>query len=152
MWRRGECQINYFYLFCIILEWHVYVVGFRRHFCILCARRWQTTYFLFQIFKFRKNYIANFKKNVDQLKKQNNLICFFFKIEKKQYSQHCVKIVPIWSYSGLHFPARGLNNSEYGHFLRSPSQKQINEDPLIKAAHCTKTGNCGFGHIYWKNP
>ena len=25
----------------------------------------------------------------------------------------------IWSYSGPHFPASGLNNSEYGHFLRS---------------------------------
>ena len=52
---------------------------------------------------------------------------------------HCVKSVGIWSYSGPHFPAFGLNtgirsispysvrmqknadrnNSEYGHFLRS---------------------------------
>ena len=47
---------------------------------------------------------------------------------------HCVKSVYIWSYSGPHFPAFGLNterygvqmrknvdknNSKYGHFLRS---------------------------------
>ena len=32
---------------------------------------------------------------------------------------HCVKSVSIRSYSGLHFPAFGQNNSEYGHFLRS---------------------------------
>ena len=50
---------------------------------------------------------------------------------------HCVKYVPIRSYSGPYFPALGLNtdavnsvrmrentdqnNSEYGHFLRSAS-------------------------------
>ena len=32
---------------------------------------------------------------------------------------HCVKNVRIWSYSGPHFPAFGLNNSEYGYFLCS---------------------------------
>ena len=32
---------------------------------------------------------------------------------------HCVKTVRIRSYSGLHFPAFELNNSEYGHFLGS---------------------------------
>ena len=50
----------------------------------------------------------------------------------KNSSLHCVKIVGIRSYSGLHFSAFGLNterfrmpenadqkNSEYGHFLRS---------------------------------
>ena len=30
-----------------------------------------------------------------------------------------MKSVHIWSYSGPCFPAFGLNNSEYGHFLRS---------------------------------
>ena len=50
---------------------------------------------------------------------------------------HCVKSVHIWSYSGLYFPAFGLNtnqnNSKYGLFLRSvllliPSRfKQINK-------------------------
>ena len=38
-------------------------------------------------------------------------------------SSHSVKSVHIWSYSGLYFPAFGLdtdqNNSEYGHFWRS---------------------------------
>ena len=29
---------------------------------------------------------------------------------------HCIKSVRIWSYSGTHFPAFGLNNFEYGHF------------------------------------
>ena len=32
---------------------------------------------------------------------------------------HCVKSVRIRSYSGPYFPAFGLNNTEYGHFLRS---------------------------------
>ena len=36
---------------------------------------------------------------------------------------HCVKSVRIRSYSGSHFPAFGLNNSEYGHFLRSELKK-----------------------------
>ena len=34
-----------------------------------------------------------------------------------QLPSHCVKSIRIRSYSGLHFPAFGLNNSEYGHFL-----------------------------------
>ena len=41
---------------------------------------------------------------------------------KREYSWlvwHCVKSVQIRSYSGPHFPAFGMNNSEYGHFLRS---------------------------------
>ena len=32
---------------------------------------------------------------------------------------HYVKSVRIQGYSGPHFPAFGLNNSEYEHFLRS---------------------------------
>ena len=32
---------------------------------------------------------------------------------------HCVKTVRIRSYSGPYFQVFGLNNSEYGHFLRS---------------------------------
>ena len=36
---------------------------------------------------------------------------------------HCVKSVGIWSFSGPHFPALGLNtdqkNPNYGHFSRS---------------------------------
>ena len=35
------------------------------------------------------------------------------------HQSHCVKSVRIRSYSGPHFPAFGLNISEYGHFLRS---------------------------------
>ena len=35
---------------------------------------------------------------------------------------HCIKSVRIWSYSGLYFPAFGLNNSEYEHFLRSDQE------------------------------
>ena len=52
---------------------------------------------------------------------------------------HCVKSVPIRSYSGPYFPAFGLNtysvqmrenadqnNSKYGHFLRSACENLIN--------------------------
>ena len=28
--------------------------------------------------------------------------------------EHCAKSVPIWSYSGLHFPEFGLNTEKYG--------------------------------------
>ena len=35
---------------------------------------------------------------------------------------HCVKSVRIGSYSGPYFPAFGLNNTEYGHFLRTAKQ------------------------------
>ena len=42
---------------------------------------------------------------------------------------HCVKSVPVRSYSGLYFPAFGLNtdqnNSEYRHFLRGVSQQSL---------------------------
>ena len=38
--------------------------------------------------------------------------------------KHCVKSVRILSYSGPYFPAFGLNNSEYGHFLRSKRDKK----------------------------
>ena len=41
--------------------------------------------------------------------------------EKSENVLYCVKSVRIRSYSGPHFPAFGLNNSEYGHFLRSVS-------------------------------
>ena len=34
-------------------------------------------------------------------------------------TDHCVKSFRIQSYFGPHFPSFGLNNSEYGHFLRS---------------------------------
>ena len=34
-------------------------------------------------------------------------------------TNHCVKRVRIWNYSGLHFPAFRLNNSKYGHLLRT---------------------------------
>ena len=44
-------------------------------------------------------------------------ICFI----KHQWTAafHCMKSVHIWSYSGPYFPLLGLNNSEYGQFLRS---------------------------------
>ena len=32
---------------------------------------------------------------------------------------HCVKSIRIRSYAGPHFPAFGVNNSKYGHFLRN---------------------------------
>ena len=41
------------------------------------------------------------------------------RFEERSPEFHCVKIVRIWSYSGPHFSAFGLNNSEYGHFLCS---------------------------------
>ena len=44
-------------------------------------------------------------------------------IEVISRSCHCVKSVRMWSFSGLYFPAFGLNadqkNFEYGHFSRS---------------------------------
>ena len=44
----------------------------------------------------------------------------FFFLEKLNVEyHHCVKNVHILSCSGPHFPAFGLNSSEYGHFLRS---------------------------------
>ena len=39
----------------------------------------------------------------------------------------CVESVRIWNFSGPHFPAFGLNNSEYGHFSCS--------DKLLKSLH-----------------
>ena len=52
---------------------------------------------------------------------QNAINC----IKLRGYLNYCVKGVRIWSFSGLYFPAFGLNvakcrpeNSEYGHFLR----------------------------------
>ena len=39
------------------------------------------------------------------------------KLQKK--ALHCVKSIRNGGYSSLHFTALGLNNSEYGHFLRS---------------------------------
>ena len=43
-------------------------------------------------------------------------------------TKHCVKSVHVQSYSGLYFPAFGLNtdqnNSEYGHFSRREKSKQ----------------------------
>ena len=38
---------------------------------------------------------------------------------RNMIQQHFVKSVRIRSYSGPHFPAFGLNISEYGHVLRS---------------------------------
>ena len=35
---------------------------------------------------------------------------------------HCVKSVRIWSYSGPHFPAFGLNTERYGESLRIQSE------------------------------
>ena len=40
-------------------------------------------------------------------------------INKKQKKTHCVKSAGIRSYFGPYFTASRLNNSEYGHFLRS---------------------------------
>ena len=72
------------------------------------------------------------------LKNNVNLPYDLYKDVKFYCHNHCVKSVRIWSYSGLYFPAFGLNtvvrispysvqmrentdqnNSEYGHFLRS---------------------------------
>ena len=39
------------------------------------------------------------------------------KLQKK--ALHCVKSIRNGGYSSLHFAAFRLNNSEYGHFLRS---------------------------------
>ena len=43
------------------------------------------------------------------------------KLQRKNVNKglHCIKSVRIRSYSGPHFSAFGLNNSEYGHFSRS---------------------------------
>ena len=70
-------------------------------------------------------------------------------INNKIYAKHCVKRVRIWSYSGPHFSAFGLNterysvfspnagkcrkyadqnNSEYGLFLRS--ENEVNSSTL----------------------
>ena len=55
---------------------------------------------------------------------------------------HCVKRVRIRSYSGPYFPAFGLNNSEYGLFLRSVMQANNGCSPLlyIHQEKCLKQG------------
>ena len=40
--------------------------------------------------------------------------------------QHFIKSVRIRSYSGMHFSAFGLNNSKYGHFLRTAKLRSAN--------------------------
>ena len=53
-----------------------------------------------------------------------------FRFYNSQKLVHCVKSVRIQSYSGPYFPEFGLNkdknNSEYGHFLRSGRNENIN--------------------------
>ena len=44
---------------------------------------------------------------------------------------HCVKSVDIRSYSGPYFPAFGLSNSEYGHFVRSECDFGKNDDSVV---------------------
>ena len=36
--------------------------------------------------------------------------------------EHCMKSVRIWSYSGMHFPALGLNTERYSVSLRIKSE------------------------------
>ena len=80
---------------------------------------------------------------------------------EKESHFHCVKINRIWGYSGLHFPAFGLNtdqnNSEYGQFLRnfldlitiknlrksvvSLVNSNIPEKYYTLAANCTRLSN-----------
>ena len=49
---------------------------------------------------------------------------------------HSVKSVRIRSYYGPYFPAFGLNNSEYGLFLRSVSQLlHIYQTCIAKSSH-----------------
>ena len=45
-----------------------------------------------------------------------------FPVTKVVTETHCVKIVNIWSFSGLYFPAFGLNAKRYGLFLRIESE------------------------------
>ena len=55
---------------------------------------------------------------------------------------HSMKSVHIRSYSGLYFPAFGLNsdqnNSEYGHFLRSVYHNKQTLQPLKEVIKCNK--------------
>ena len=50
---------------------------------------------------------------------------WLFMLQYSNINNHCIKSVPIRSYSGPYFHPMGLNtdenNSEHGHFLRSES-------------------------------
>ena len=58
-------------------------------------------------------------KWVNQLLSIAHEICYSMDEGYGIQGVHCVKNVRISSCSGPHFPAFGLNNSEYGYFLRS---------------------------------
>ena len=61
---------------------------------------------------------------------------------------HWVKSVHIRSYSGPYFPAFGLNNSEYRHFLRSDGWYDVKHS-LSKMVNTGKCGNNGL-HLFLK--
>ena len=65
------------------------------------------------------------------------------------FAIRCVKSVRIRSYSGLYFPAFGLNmdhtNSEYGHFSRGDSQVARRDALLYKIGlHLNRYGAVVF--------
>ena len=60
---------------------------------------------------------------------------------------HWMKSVHIRSYSGPYFPAFGLNNSEYGYFLRSDGWYDVKHS-LSKMIITGKCGNNGLPFIF----
>ena len=56
---------------------------------------------------------------------------------------HCVKIVGIWSYSGSYFPALGLNNFEYEHFLHGASLDLEEDSTASSSSENSETNSLG---------
>ena len=71
-----------------------------------------------------KKHATLFGKQITIMRICNNAIeqVKYSKIRKNRAKLHCVKSVIIWSYSGLHFPAFGLNMARYFVSLRFQSE------------------------------
>ena len=61
-------------------------------------------------------------------------LCYF-------YIDNCVKSVRIRSYSGPYFPTFGLNNSEYGHFVRSGWNLEMHNSIQTEKRNATRCNN-----------
>ena len=98
------------------------------HFFIISKNLWSSVYKCFdgsKIFFMINNITSPKNGHWELLALLSKILSFFFfgiisivinNFDLLCCDQHCVKSVRIRSYSGSHFPAFGLNNSEYEHF------------------------------------